>query len=69
MQSEFIDMDRISEDALPFLAADLAAGERSIVASAFGEMKRWFFGPVNPIQHTFSARVLLVEVNVVNIVV
>ncbi|KAL3683241.1 hypothetical protein R1sor_001263 [Riccia sorocarpa] len=56
-QSGYIDVDRISEDALPFLAADLAAGERSIVASAFGFTRR--FQPEKPVTRGQAAIALV----------
>ncbi|KAL2612108.1 hypothetical protein R1flu_023800 [Riccia fluitans] len=56
-QSGFIDIDRICEDALPFLSADLAAGERSIVASAFGFSRR--FQPEKPVTRGQAAIALV----------
>ncbi|BFI39469.1 hypothetical protein MPTK2_7g00060 [Marchantia polymorpha subsp. ruderalis] len=56
-QSGFIDIERISEDALPFLAADLAAGERSIAATAFGFTRR--FQPDKPVTRGQAAIALV----------
>jgi hypothetical protein len=35
-QTGYVDFDRINDDALPFVAKDLAAGERSIISATFG---------------------------------
>ena len=36
--STFIDVERIDSDALPAIAADMSAGDRSLITAAFGEL-------------------------------
>ncbi|KAJ7543791.1 hypothetical protein O6H91_09G052800 [Diphasiastrum complanatum] len=45
--SGFIDLEKIHKDALPALAVDVSAGERSITAMAFGYTRR--FQPDKPV--------------------
>eukprot|EP00271_Cylindrocystis_brebissonii_P008106 TRINITY_DN22135_c0_g1_i1.p1 TRINITY_DN22135_c0_g1~~TRINITY_DN22135_c0_g1_i1.p1 ORF type:complete len:1300 (-),score=303.89 TRINITY_DN22135_c0_g1_i1:251-4150(-) len=51
--SSYMDADRIDKDALPAVAYDLAAGEKSIILSSFGYTRR--FEPLKPVTHAQAA--------------
>ncbi|CAM6105517.1 unnamed protein product [Calypogeia fissa] len=56
-QTGYIDFEKINEDALPFLAKDLAAGERSVISTAFGFTRR--FQPGKPVTRAQAAIALV----------